>query len=58
MKAVLKAINTFEQFLKDNPGVKSVWRAAVIVTLAALASSLGYGDVVRDVAEALAQPVS
>ncbi len=39
-------------FLEEHPGVKSAWRAAVIITLSALAQHFGFFDVVSDVAGA------
>ena len=45
-------IDGLGSFLQSHQTVKSAWRAAVIVTLSALAQHFGFFDVVGDVARA------
>jgi ABC-type sugar transport system substrate-binding protein len=37
-------------FLTRHPTIKAVWRAALIVTLAAIAQELGLGNLIDDIA--------
>lgn len=43
-------IGFVDDFLFEHPGVKSAWRLALTVTLAAVAAHLGLGEFVIDLA--------